>query len=807
MLAGAPAFAQIAPAAQDVLQRVHAEKESRFKVARDHLFANRAALGLDEFADFEEINSHVDKFGQTHTRFQQLYRGVKVWGGTIITHLDPQLAFRRHTNVLKRDIDLDVRPRFSKEQAIEIALTAAAVQGPRPIAPQSELVIYPITEKVILDRFTGSKEINAEMVETRVVRYALAHHVQLKIRNKYDGARSVDVMVDALSGDVLTQWNSLQTTAAIATGNSLYSGTVYVWTNSVPTGYEMRDLTRGTGGKFNNNVVLDYGGETHAISQIFQNATNTWGDGQNYIEGVTTSPATRQTAAVDIAYGFAATWDMLKMVMNRNGLDGLGTSTYAVAHDPLLALPDSMGVNAYWEDDCYCMRFGDGNDTYGYKNLTTLDITAHELTHGLTSKSAKLIYWGEPGGLNEATSDIFATMTEFHKRGNGNYSIPNTGGNWTIGEGVRSSPLRYMYKPSLDGRSADAWSLHLGDLDPHYSSGPMNRAFYFLSQGATTSGNTSTLYLPSGMTGIGNDAAAIIWYRALTTYMSPASDYVAARQAAISAAIDLWGSGSREEKAVWNAFHGINVGNAWSAASCGKLDSGRELAGGDKIYSCNGQSYLNMQTDGNLVLYRASDNYPLWHSGTYNHPGSFAIMQSDGNLVIYEKGVGSNSLWDSGTYSSPGAFLAVQDDLNMVINSPNGIPVWYVTAPPNAATIHTASGTNNSFATADAIDATKTGIKGAVMVLNRNYFRLTVPAGKTLSLDFLGTWMPTKWVLNFYDANQSQIGPDMISDGANTRITGSYQNTTGSSQTIYLLINTWSPQYVNRPYTIALKYL
>ena len=49
-----------------------------------------------------------------------------------------------------------------------------------------------------------------------------------------------------------------------------------------------------------------------------------------------------------------------------------------------------------------------------------------------------------------------------------------------------------MYKPSLDGSGPDAWSSTIGSLDVHYSSGLMNRCFYFLSQGATTTGNTST---------------------------------------------------------------------------------------------------------------------------------------------------------------------------------------------------------------------------------------------------------------------------------------------------------------------------
>ena len=43
-----------------------------------------------------------------------------------------------------------------------------------------------------------------------------------------------------------------------------------------------------------------------------------------------------------------------------------------------------------------------------------------------------------------------------------------------------------------------------------------------------------------------------------------------------------------------------------------------------------------MQTDGNLVLYD-SDGNPGWASNTYNNPGAFLNVQDDGNLVVYRR--------------------------------------------------------------------------------------------------------------------------------------------------------------------------
>lgn len=82
------------------------------------------------------------------------------------------------------------------------------------------------------------------------------------------------------------------------------------------------------------------------------------------------------------------------------------------------------------------MRYGDGNPESGVKNLTSLDIVAHGMAHGVNQFAGDLIYAAEPGGLNEANSDIFGAMAEFYVRGGGlaarSATIPSSGGNWNI---------------------------------------------------------------------------------------------------------------------------------------------------------------------------------------------------------------------------------------------------------------------------------------------------------------------------------------------------------------------------------------
>lgn len=96
------------------------------------------------------------------------------------------------------------------------------------------------------------------------------------------------------------------------------------------------------------------------------------------------------------------------------------------------------------------------------------------------------------------------------------------------------------------------------------------------------------------------------------------------------------------------------------------------LRRGESLISANGRYRLDLQEDGNLVLYRQTGGATLWSSGTAGMTVSRAVMQDDGNLVIYGYGT---PLWASNTAGRPGSFLILQNDGNLVIYQPTS-PVW-----------------------------------------------------------------------------------------------------------------------------------
>jgi hypothetical protein len=103
------------------------------------------------------------------------------------------------------------------------------------------------------------------------------------------------------------------------------------------------------------------------------------------------------------------------------------------------------------------------------------------------------------------------------------------------------------------------------------------------------------------------------------------------------------------------------------------VKSGANFKVGTYVLSPSRQYKLIYQTDGNLVLYRASGEF-LWNNGKVNTGGRLT-MQTDGNLVSYN--AAGKALWATGTHGKPGAVLGVQDDGNVVIQPKSGCtPLW-----------------------------------------------------------------------------------------------------------------------------------
>jgi Zn-dependent metalloprotease len=312
--------------------------------------------------------------------------------------------------------------------------------------------------------------------------------------------------------------------------------------------YQLKDPTRGNTyttdmGNKSDGLLCQLFGSGCKTGTLFTSPDNSFGNG---------STSSRESAAVDAQYGTNMTWDFYKTTFGRNGIFGTGAGSYNRVHY------GSKYNNAFW--DGTKMTYGDGDGT-NYGPLTSLDVAGHEMSHGVTENTANLTYSGESGGLNESTSDIFGTMVEFFANN------PNDLGDYLIGEEFdykNHLGFRRMDNPASDGSSANCWTTGTKNLDVHYSSGVGNHFFYLLSEGSGAKTLNGVSYNSptcngSTVTGIGRDAAAAIWYRALTVYMTSSTNYSGARTATLNAASDLYGAGSTQYNAVAAAWSAVSV--------------------------------------------------------------------------------------------------------------------------------------------------------------------------------------------------------------------------------------------------------
>ncbi|MFB8271260.1 M4 family metallopeptidase [Streptomyces sp. NPDC055955] len=478
--------------------------------------ARRIGLGTKEKLVVRDVIKDVD--GTVHTRYERTYNGLPVLGGDLVVHENKAGTTETVTKAIKAAIKVaSLKPVVTTAKAEKQALTAAKAAGSAKTSADQ-------APRKVIWAATGKPTLAYETVVGGL---------------QDDGTpNELHVITDAATGKKLYEYQGIET----GTGKTLYSGTVSLSTTLSGSTYQLTDGTRGGHKTYN----LQH--KTSGTGTLFTDTDDVWGT------GTASSSTTDQTAAADAAYGAQETWDFYKSTFGRSGIKNNGVGAYSRVHY------GNSYVNAFWDDSCFCMTYGDGSGNT--HPLTSLDVAGHEMSHGVTSSTAGLNYSGESGGLNEATSDIFGTGVEFYAANSADV------GDYLIGEKINingdGTPLRYMDQPSKDGGSANYWSSSVGNLDVHYSSGVANHFFYLLSEGSgakTINGVSynSPTYNGATVTGIGRAKALQIWYKALTTYMTSTTKYAGARTATLSAASALYGSTSTEYKTVAAAWTAVNV--------------------------------------------------------------------------------------------------------------------------------------------------------------------------------------------------------------------------------------------------------
>ncbi len=456
-----------------------APRPERFLDAHGHLFGV-----TNRVTQLRHLRTESDSLGHSHTTYAQVHASVPVFSGVLKVHQNAQgdvLAANGDFYLIPTGFN--VKPKLTAVDAARAA--RAELERGKPEVTRAELVI--VDPGWYGDPPTGVR---------------LAYHVVLE-----DLAAGVSeaFFVDALKGEILDRWSTLHT----AKFRSVHDGEG----GSALPGTLVRQEGDGASGDFDVDAAYDYYGDTYD-------------------------------------YYFRA--------FGRDGIDGAGLSMVATAHSTAPGCP-----NAFWSTSLQQMVFCDGT--------VTDDVVGHELTHGVTEHTADLIYQNQSGQLNESFSDVFGEMVDLfngdaafagapggtpwpaHATGPG-LDTPNNvrtgcslepdyvdGVRWLVGEDATAfgGAIRDMWSPPCEGDPDFANSALQtcpgGDSGGvHSGSGIPNHAFAMLVDGKSFNGHT--------VTGIGPIKAGAVWYRALSVYLTVASDFEDAYPAFNQAAADLVGN-------------------------------------------------------------------------------------------------------------------------------------------------------------------------------------------------------------------------------------------------------------------------
>ena len=489
--------------------------------ALNFLEKNHDLFQIDQpLKEWELSFSSTDELGYTQVLWQQKFKNLEVWPATVSVQLDRQgHAQWVAASYAPTPIGLDTIPVLEQSEASAKALQFLEDEN------------LPFTEAAHVEavRLLIYSPIDHEA--------ALAYSVELHQGSGVDWM----VMVDAHRGDILCSIN--QVCSGAVQGSGLDAGgqtqTVELWQENnvfamVNTTKPMFDAQKSRPPGF----TTTFGG----ISIYDAKDVSPQKNPDAYNPELVTSTAAHSGLgpnAISAAVNLAKVYDYYQDRHQRNSIDGQGGSIIGIINVPI--------DNAYWQNDL--ITFGNQNNW-----AHTLDVAAHEMTHGVIEKTANLVYQNQSGAMNEALADIFGESVEaFH--GNG-------ATDWKLGSSL-TTPLRDMRDPaskeiSAGRRYPTKMSEIISPNDPildnfhgrdnggvHLNSSIINLAYYQLAEG-----------LPEAL---GIPAAERIFYRAMTTKLQKQSQFLDCRIACVQSAEEIFGAGSTEVRKTAEAFNAVEI--------------------------------------------------------------------------------------------------------------------------------------------------------------------------------------------------------------------------------------------------------
>lgn len=537
-------------------------------------------------------------------RYQQYFRDVKVEHGQYVSLSKGRQPANLSGAFYAIDEQMRTTPSISEEQALALAMQSIGAQqyiweyidqyrnGINAPAIAAELnkaysEHYPEAELVIVDDYSTPEldldlaykfNIYAAEPLSRDYVYVNAHTGNIMLK---------DAIIKHANASVQTRYNGIQTI-----GTSLVT---QVNLNPPHIGstqhYVLWDQDRGSGIRtYDMNTI---GGLPvsmpllYELAMDFADDDNIWTLSEHVLDPApTVEEGINDDIAWDAHWGASIVYDYWKYRHNRLSFDGEDSAINSYVHY-------GEGYdNAFWNGSA--MTYGDGSykdlgvtSVAGFSPLTSMDVCAHEIGHGVCEFTANLVYQRESGAMNEGFSDIWAAAVEAYVEDRfSNQSFDYKP--WGIGEqidqrdghGNLDKALRWMDDPKIAGDpdtyGGDNWvnpecgepTLVNDYCGVHTNSGVLNKWYYLLTAGSGQAPDDGVNDLGNtySVTGLGFAKSELIAF-GTEVQLTPNATFAEARAASIAYVRAVYGPCSNEEMSVTNAWYAVGVGPAFSCSN------------------------------------------------------------------------------------------------------------------------------------------------------------------------------------------------------------------------------------------------
>ncbi len=600
-----------------------------------------------KIADIDNLHIEsivTDDLGMTHVKMNQYLRGLMVYGGQLYVHftrgngLENPTAFINGNWVESEEIGGDkeqggIKPdmnnefKLSREDAIRNARNILR-ENKINVRNLSEFAKYLIkeeqwqTQNVYYPQRTGN---DIEFIPAIVVNVIVdAMHSYRLILNAVNGKEILKHDLHCSFIDEKLK-NPPPAGSVIAHGKDLNGINREFHAYQSGSDYYLLDISRPMFDEAGSQLPDNPKGAIWTIDAQNTHPNNSdFSDKLSHVHSGNNTWTSKTAVSAHFNAGYA--YDYYKNVFGRNSIDGKGGSIVSIIN---ISDEDGSSLgNAFWGGAA--MYYGNGDANFSSPLARALDVSGHELTHGVIQNTADLEYYDESGAINESFADVFGAMMDrddwkmgeevvnpntFHSGALRDLSNPHNGGSSLGNPGYQPAHTSEQYKGDQDNKGV------------HINSGIPNFAFYKFAKK------------------VGKDKAEKVYYRALTYYLTKSSQFVDLRVAIEKSAKDLYGE--QEKKYASDAFEAVGIGGSGSSGS-GNNDNQKDLKKNP------GNDYVLVTGEQGEALYLFNGNGEIIANPLLNAPYGIRSKPSitdDGSIIVFvgdDKKIHMVSEWKSG---------------------------------------------------------------------------------------------------------------------------------------------------------------